>query len=117
MFGYQAMNKEQQDKSDRRIVVLSVIQKKIRQEHHAHILVNISYRSTSSEWRHIEYRSLSPWNRTVSVKKGDTVQLEAWQQVANQLDCLASIPDMPGVSDSHTRRSVGTVKCKLVVPA
>jgi hypothetical protein len=100
---------------DRRTVLLSVVQKNLIHERGKE-RVNISYRSSSSEWRHIEYKGLDPWNRNVSVKKGDTVYLEAWQQAANQIDCLISIPALPGVVDNATRRSIGTVKCKLVVP-
>lgn len=113
VFGYQTMTKQNDD--NRRVVLLSVVQKDVVHER-GKPRVNISYRSSSTEWRQIEYRGLDPWNRNVSVKKGDTVYLEAWQQSANQIDCLITIPSMPGHVSNDTRKSIGTVKCRLTVP-
>lgn len=112
-FGYSVMTKT--DDENRRVVLLSVVQKDVVHER-GKPRVNISYRSSSSEWRQIEYRGLDPWNRTVSVKKGDTVFLEAWQQSANKIDCLISIPSLPGVNSNDHRASIGTVKCQLRIP-
>lgn len=96
----------------RRKVLLSVIQKDIVHER-GKARVTISYKSTSTEWRQIEFRGVDPWNRTVSVQIGDVVYLEAWQQTANRIDCLITQLGIPGATHNDTRRSIGTVKCRL----
>lgn len=99
---------------DRAKVLLSVIQKDIVHER-GKARVTISYKSTSSEWRQIEFRGVDPWNRTVSVQLGDVVYLEAWQQTSNRIDCLITQLGKPGAVSNATRRSVGTVKCRLLI--
>jgi hypothetical protein len=107
---------------DRVGVLLTVTTKRLRFE--KGVVVVISYKSSDSDWRGpIKHRAdpkesnIEPWNRPVSVRRGATVTLTAYQGIANEITCVISVPSMPGVwSEPKTRRSIGTVKCTLVVP-
>lgn len=105
----------------RRIVTMSVTQKRLRPEKGVAILIN--YRSTDSEWRgpirHANAdpnkRQLDPWNRSVSVRIGATVTLTANQTIANELTCIISVASTGQWGKAVTRRSIGTVTCTLLV--
>lgn len=107
---------------DRVKVLLTVTLKLLRPEKGVQLL--ITYKASSSEWRgpvkHYPVihnsRETDPWNKTVSVRKGDTVYLRSNQAIANEMTCLISVPGNPGVwSKPVTRRSIGTVKCELFI--
>lgn len=108
---------------DRVPVLLSVTLETLRPE--KGVVLLITYKSSSSEWRgpvkHYPLipnsKKTDPWNKTASVKRGDTVYLRANQDIANKLTCIISVPSMRGVwSEPKTRRSIGMVKCELVIP-
>lgn len=106
------------EEKGRRNVTLSVTQKQLRTRpiDKQTLKVLITYKSSDSGWQGpITWKTVDPWNHTVSVRIGATVSLNANQTVANELTCIISVPSTGAWSNPSTRRSIGSVNCSLFI--